>query len=56
MAEAPQTQTQISVRVPSEHVEALEDLARKEDRTVTAEVRRLIRQHLADHGRLAAAA
>jgi hypothetical protein len=48
------TQTQISIRIPSEYVKALEDLARKEDRSITAEVRRLIRQHLADRGLVAA--
>jgi predicted DNA-binding protein len=52
----PEKLTQISVRVPSEYVEALEDVAREEDRTVTAEVRRLIRKHLDECGRLAAAA
>lgn len=52
----PETLTQISIRVPSEYVEALEGLAQDEDRSITAEVRRLIRQHLTEHGRLPAAA
>lgn len=52
----PETLTQISVRIPSEYVEALERVAQQEDRTITAEVRRLIRQHLTEHGELAAAA
>ncbi len=39
-------QVQVSVRVPVELAEALERVAEKEDRTVSAELRRIIRQHV----------
>ncbi len=48
-------QSQLSIRIPTEYVEALESLAREEDRSLTAEVRRLIRTHLQERGRLVAA-
>jgi plasmid stability protein len=37
---------QVSVRVPAEHVKALEQAAAEQDRTVSAELRRIIRQHV----------
>jgi len=40
-------QVQMSVRVPAELAEALEKVAEREDRTVSAELRRIIRQHVA---------
>lgn len=41
-------QIQMSVRVPVELAEALERVAEKEDRTVSAELRRIIRRHVLD--------
>lgn len=47
---------QMSVRVPSELVSALEHAAADADRTLSAEVRRILRQHvLAQSGREATA-
>ena len=40
-------QVQISVRIPAEQVGALERIARDADRTLSAEIRRLVRQHVA---------
>jgi predicted transcriptional regulator len=39
-------QTMLSVRVPSDLLRELEQVAVKEDRSVAAEVRRLIRRHV----------
>ena len=39
-------QTMLSVRVPSDLLRELEQVAVKEDRSVAAEVRRLIRHHV----------
>ncbi len=39
---------QVSVRVPAEQVGALERLAAEEDRTLSGEIRRLIRLHLTE--------
>jgi predicted DNA-binding protein len=47
-------QSQLSIRLPSEYVEKLEVLANEEDRSITAEVRRLIRLHLTERGLVAA--
>jgi predicted DNA-binding protein len=47
--------TQISVRIPSEQAQALEKIANEEDRTVTAEVRRLIRNYVIERAQVAAA-
>lgn len=49
-------QGQLSVRMPSEYIEELEIIAKEEDRSLTAEVRRLIRSFLTERGRLSAAA
>ena len=43
-------QVQMSVRVPAELAQALEKVAEREDRTVSAELRRIIRQHVASYG------
>jgi predicted DNA-binding protein len=43
-------QTQISIRLPSELVQELESLAHQEERSVTAEIRRLIKLHLSTNG------
>ncbi len=40
-------QIQLSFRVPADLAEALESVARQEDRTVSAELRRIIRLHVA---------
>jgi predicted DNA-binding protein len=45
---------QFSVRVPAEHLQALERVATEEDRTVSAEIRRLIRRRVEDFDREAA--
>jgi hypothetical protein len=39
-------QVRVSVRVPAEHAVALERKAEKEDRTLSAEIRRLIRSYV----------
>jgi predicted transcriptional regulator len=39
---------QLSVRVPAELVNALSQVAKEEDRTVSAELRRAIRCHVGD--------
>ena len=39
---------QVSVRVPVELAQALEVVARNEDRTVSAELRRIIRRHVCE--------
>jgi predicted DNA-binding protein len=41
-------QIQMSVRVPVELAEALEQVAEREDRTVSAELRRIIRRHVCE--------
>lgn len=38
----------ITVRVPAEQVGALERIAQQEDRTLSGEIRRLIRLHLTE--------
>lgn len=38
----------MSVRVPVELAEALEEVAKNEDRTVSAELRRIIRRHVCE--------
>jgi hypothetical protein len=43
-------QNQISIRLPENYIEALERVAQEEDRSVAAEVRRLIRVHLSERG------
>ena len=40
-------QVQVSVRIPAEQVGALEQIAQEADRTLSAEIRRLVRQHVA---------
>lgn len=40
---APEDQTRISVRLPTAHVEVLQKRAVQEDRTISAEIRRLVR-------------
>jgi len=47
-------QTQISIRLPDTYIEALEVVAREEDRTVAGEVRRLVRLYLTERGLVAA--
>ncbi len=42
-------QVHVSVRVPEALADALERIAAAEDRTVSAEVRRIIRNHVAAH-------
>jgi hypothetical protein len=37
---------QFSVRLPAAHLSALERLAEEEDRTVSAEIRRLVRHYV----------
>jgi hypothetical protein len=37
---------QFSVRLPAAHLSALERLAEEEDRTVSAEIRRLVRRYV----------
>lgn len=39
-------QVQVSFRIPADHADALERVAALEDRTVSAELRRIIRRHL----------
>jgi predicted DNA-binding protein len=39
---------QVSVRVPADQVGALERIAAEADRTVSAEIRRLIRRHVTE--------
>jgi len=46
-------QVQMSVRVPAELAEALERVAEREDRTVSAELRRIIRHHVSSSEPLA---
>jgi predicted DNA-binding protein len=41
-----QGQVQMSVRLPADLAQALEQAARSEDRTVSAELRRIIRRHV----------
>jgi hypothetical protein len=41
---------QFSVRVPAVHLHVLERLATEEDRTVSAEIRRLIRRRVEEFG------
>jgi predicted DNA-binding protein len=41
-------QVQMSVRLPADLAEALETVAEQEDRTVSAELRRIIRRHVAE--------
>ena len=41
-------QVQMSVRLPAELAEALERVAASEDRTVSAELRRIIRRHVSE--------
>jgi predicted DNA-binding protein len=43
----PDSDVQISARIPRAHFEKLERLARENDRTVSAEIRRAIRVYLA---------
>ena len=43
-------QVQMSIRLPADLAEALEKKAKSEDRTVSAELRRLIRRHVAPGG------
>lgn len=45
-------QGQLSVRIPSEYMEALRTMAQEEDRSLTAEVRRIIRAYLQERDRL----
>lgn len=39
-------QVQVSIRMPATHATALEKKAAEEDRTVSAEIRRLVRQYV----------
>jgi hypothetical protein len=43
---AKEDQVRVSVRMPAAHAEALERTAELEDRTISAEIRRLVRRHL----------
>jgi hypothetical protein len=43
-------QVQMSLRLPAELAVALEQVAKSEDRTVSAELRRLIRRHVCEAG------
>jgi predicted DNA-binding protein len=45
-AEEDRRQVQVSVRVPVEMAEAFERVAASEDRTVSAELRRIMRRHI----------
>jgi hypothetical protein len=40
---------QVSFRVPAEHIEVLTEAAANEDRTLSAELRRIIRQAVREH-------
>lgn len=42
---------QVSVRVPRELVDALREKAEDEDRTLSAELRRIVRHHVERHGK-----
>jgi hypothetical protein len=46
----PEPHTQFTIRVPVAHVAALQEQATKEDRTVSAKIRLLIRRHLESSG------
>lgn len=50
MPEQPQQGSYIGARVPTELALEFERLARAEDRTVSAELRRLIRRHVEQQG------
>lgn len=41
-----ESQTRVSVRMPSAYVKALEKAAAREERTVSQEIRRLVRHHI----------
>lgn len=41
-----QEQVRVSVRMPVAHATALEQMAAEEDRTISAEIRRMVRQHI----------
>ena len=51
----PQEQTRVSVRLPADHAEVLEQRAAEEDRTVSAEIRRLVRRYVTEVQEAAAA-
>jgi predicted transcriptional regulator len=42
----PEPTVQITVRVPVDHARALEEIGRANDRTLSAELRRVIRHHI----------
>jgi predicted transcriptional regulator len=42
----PEPQIQFTIRLPEKHVEALRERAEREDRTASAEIRRLVRQYV----------
>ena len=44
-------QVQVSFRIPADLAAALEKVAAREDRTVSAELRRMIRRHVAENVR-----
>ncbi|MGE5281478.1 MAG: ribbon-helix-helix protein, CopG family [Chloroflexota bacterium] len=48
MPKEPQEQTRVSIRLPADHAEVLEQRAEEEDRTVSAEIRRLVRSYVHD--------
>lgn len=43
--------THVSIRLPKEIYDAVGEKARTEERSVTAEVRRILKSYLADQGR-----
>jgi hypothetical protein len=47
---AEQEQVRVTVRIPATLVAALERVARKEERTMSAEIRRLIRHRVEEFG------
>ncbi|MGN6276309.1 MAG: ribbon-helix-helix protein, CopG family [Solirubrobacterales bacterium] len=47
-AEHSQGQARVSLRLPADHFEILEQRATEEDRTVSAEIRRLIRRYVTE--------
>ena len=50
LLESNERQVQLSFRIPADLAAALERVAATEDRTVSAELRRLIRRHVAQVG------
>jgi hypothetical protein len=43
-----QEQARVSIRLPADHFEVLEQRAAEEDRTVSAEIRRLVRRYVTE--------